>query len=103
VPDYPSAHAVVGAAAAAVLARFFEGDFVSFTATSGNPYPGLVRHFWSFSEAARENGASRVFAGIHFETAVRGGLRQGEEVGTWVFDNALRPIGPAPLRASASR
>jgi hypothetical protein len=103
VPDHPSAHAVTGAAAAAVLARYFESDFVSFTATSGDPYPGLVRHFWSFSEAARENGASRVLAGIHFPTAVRAGLGQGDEVGTWVFDNALGPVTPAPLRASASR
>jgi hypothetical protein len=103
VPDHPSAHAVVGAAAAAVLARCFEGDFLSFTATSGDPYPGLVRRFWSFSEAARENGASRVLAGIHFPTAVRAGLEQGDEVGEWVFDNALRPSASTPLRASASR
>src|SRR5262245_40867566 len=103
VPDYPSTHTVLGAAAAAVLARFFDRDFVAFTATSGDPYPGLVRRFWSFSEAARENGASRVLAGIHFPTAVRAGFVQGEEVGAWVFDNALRPIGAAPLRASVSR
>jgi PAP2 superfamily protein len=103
VPDHPSAHAVTGAAAAAVLARCFESDFVSFTATSGDPYPGLVRHFWSFSEAARENGASRVLAGIHFPTAVRAGLEQGDEVGAWLVDNALRPIASTPRRASAPR
>jgi membrane-associated phospholipid phosphatase len=103
VPDYPSAHAGTGAAAAAVLARCFKSDFVSFRATSGDPYPGLVRRFWSFSEAARENAASRVLAGIHFPTAVRAGLGQGEDVGAWVFDNALRPVAAAPLRASASR
>jgi hypothetical protein len=103
VPDHPSAHAVTGAAAAAVLARCFDSDFVSFTTTSGDPYPGLVRHFWSFSEAARENGASRVLAGIHFPTAVRAGLSQGDAVGAWVFDNALPRVAGAPLRAAASR
>jgi PAP2 superfamily protein len=103
VPDHPSAHAVTGAAAAAVLARFFDSDFVSFATTSGEPYPGLVRHFWSFSEAARENGASRVLAGIHFPTAVRAGLAQGDEVGAWVFDSVLRPAAAGPLQASASR
>jgi hypothetical protein len=66
VPDYPSTHTVQGAAVAAVLSRFFETDFVSFSMTSGDPYPGITRRFWSFSEAARENGASRVLAGIHF-------------------------------------
>ena len=29
---------------------------VSFTATSGDPYPGLVRRFWSFSEAGDRKG-----------------------------------------------
>ena len=97
VPDYPSTHTVLGAAAAAVLARFFETDFVTFTFDSGAPYPGLTRRFWSFSDAARENGASRVFAGIHFSSAVRAGYAQGDSVGAWVYDNALRPAASAQL------
>ena len=54
VPDYPSTHTVEGAAAAAVMARFFNTDFISFSMTSGGAYPGITRKFWSFSEAARE-------------------------------------------------
>lgn len=92
VPDYPSTHTVLGSAAATVLARFFETDYVPFRMTSGEPYAGITRAFWSFSDAARENGASRVLAGIHFPTAVTEGYRQGESVGTFVFDHALRPI-----------
>jgi hypothetical protein len=42
------------------MARFFNTDFISFSMTSGAPYPGITRKFWSFSEAARENGASPV-------------------------------------------
>lgn len=91
VPDYPSTHTVLGASAATVLARFFASDFVPFTSTSGAPYAGITRHYWSFSEAARENGASRILAGIHFRTAVNAGYRLGEDVGTWVFENSLRP------------
>ena len=55
-------------------------------------YAGITRKFWSFSEAARENGASRVLAGIHFTTAVRAGYEQGERIGAWTYDNALRPV-----------
>src|SRR5262249_30679185 len=95
VPDYPSTHTVLGAAAATVLARFFGTDFVSFSTTSGAPYAGITRRFFSFSEAARENGASRILAGIHFRTAVNAGYRQGEDVGTWTFEHALRPSGAA--------
>jgi hypothetical protein len=91
VPDHPSTHTVLGAAAATVLARFFGNDFVAFQSTSGAPYPDIQRSFWSFSEAARENGASRVLAGIHFPTAVRAGYQLGEDVGTFVFEHVLRP------------
>ena len=91
MPDYPSTHTVLGAAAAAVLARYFGTDFVGFSMTSGAPYPGITREFWSFSEAARENGASRILAGIHFASAVDAGFRQGDAVGAWAFDHVLRP------------
>ena len=94
VPDYPSTHTVLGAAAAAVLARYFGTDYVSFSMTSGAPYAGITRRFWSFSEAARENGASRVLAGIHFPTAVHAGYEQGERIGAFTYERALRPLSP---------
>jgi YHS domain-containing protein/membrane-associated phospholipid phosphatase len=96
VPDYPSTHTVLGAAAATVMARFFNTDLVCFSMTSGAPYPNITRKFWSFSEAARENGASRILAGIHFRTAVNEGYIQGARIGEWVFANALRPVSPRP-------
>jgi membrane-associated phospholipid phosphatase len=107
VPDYPSNHTVEGAAAATVMARFFNTDFISFSMTSGAPYPGITRKFWSFSEAARENGASRILCGIHFSTAVNEGYIQGERIGEWAFQQALQPAKPQPAitasRASEKR
>jgi len=102
VPDHPSTHTVLGAAAATVLARYFGTDFVPFSMTSGAPYPGIRRRFWSFSEAARENGASRVLAGIHFASAVSAGYAQGGRVGTWTFERALRPAASRGAAVSAS-
>ena len=65
IPDYDSAHATEGGAAAAVLAAFF-GDHTRFSACSisepaadnscidpTNGAPKLVREFRSFSQAAR--------------------------------------------------
>lgn len=92
VPDYPSTHTVLGAAAAAVLTRFFETDYISFSMTSGVPYAGITRRFWSFSEGAQENGASRVLAGIHFPAAVRAGYEQGDRIGAYTFEQMLTPL-----------
>jgi hypothetical protein len=91
VPDYPSTHSVLGAAAAKVMARFFGTDFVDFEMTSGAPYAGITRKFHSFSQAAAENAASRVLAGIHFPNACRAGVWQGERIGDFTFANFLRP------------
>ena len=101
VPDYPSTHTVLGAAAATAMARFFGTDLVSFSMTSGAPYPGITRKFWSFSEAARENGASRILAGIHFRTAVNEGYMQGARIGEWVFEHAVRPVTHPPAAAAS--
>ena len=92
IPDYPSTHSVLGAAAAEVLGRFFdEEDDISFTTTSGSPFPGITRSFTSFSQAAQENADSRVYAGIHFRKACTDGLEQGKKIGRYAFKHYLRP------------
>jgi len=91
-PDYVSTHSVLGAASAEVLRRFFHDDDVPFTTTSGPPFAGLTRSFASFSQAAEENGNSRVYAGIHFRSAVEEGIAQGRLIGRFVFTHALKPV-----------
>ena len=84
IPEYPSTHSVLGAAAAEVLARFF-GHGTAFMTTSGAPFPGLTRSFASFSQAAQENADSRVYAGVHFRTACRDGIQLGHKIGKFTF------------------
>lgn len=79
VPDYPSTHTVLGAAAAQVLIANF-GDRVSFNVVSTS-LPGVVRRFNTITAAAVENGNSRIYGGIHFRRAVEDGFRQGRGVG----------------------
>jgi hypothetical protein len=92
VPDYTSTHSVLGGAVAEVLRRFFNSDDVPFTVTSGAPFMGITRSYTSFSQAADENGESRIYAGIHFRTAVRDGIKQGDQIGGFVFTHALPPL-----------
>jgi PAP2 superfamily len=98
IPDYDSAHAVEGAAAAAVLARVL-GNRVSFATCSltlpdagcESPTP-VLRHFDSFSQAAAENGASRIYVGFHFRDAVDAGMKHGDRIGTAAVKNFMLPI-----------
>jgi hypothetical protein len=89
VPDYPSTHTVVGWAAAEVLIGTLD-DRMRFSADSLT-LPGVTRKFEGFSDAAEENGQSRVYAGIHFGHAVKDGRRLGRGIGRTVA-RALAPV-----------
>jgi hypothetical protein len=51
-----------------------------------------TRSFQGFSQAARENGESRIYAGIHFRSAVEDDIEQGKKIGHFVFTHTLRPL-----------
>jgi hypothetical protein len=78
-PEFPSAHAVNGAAIAKVLSSVFGNDF-HFTLNTYE-YLGLpARSYNSFSAMAREMSDSRVFGGIHYQASCDKGLQIGEQV-----------------------
>jgi len=99
-PDYLSLHAVLGAAWAEILARFFGTDQFSFTIISAKPYPGITRSFKSFSQSAQEDADSRIYGGIHFRSSCRDGLVIGRKIGAQVFEKFLRPSGDPYLEGA---
>jgi hypothetical protein len=92
-PSYPGAHAVVSAAGADVLARFFHDDHDSFAATS-EVLPGVERSFTSFSAAAAEASVSRIYAGQHFRFDQVAGGRLGRRIADYVLQNFLTARAP---------
>jgi hypothetical protein len=89
VPDYPSAHAAAGGAAAAIVRSVVRGVGTEFSVTSAT-LPGVVRTFRTVADAAMENALSRVYVGYHFRHAAMAGLQQGEDVGNYIGATALR-------------
>jgi hypothetical protein len=51
----------------------------------------LPRHYESFSQAAAENAASRIFLGIHWRFDAIEGVSAGDRIADIVFDTQLRP------------
>jgi hypothetical protein len=82
-PEYTSGHSVVSSSAAEVLTTIFGDDF-EFLDTTEIPYGLPARFFKSFKSAADEAIISRVFGGIHYESAVYEGKSQGILVGKFV-------------------
>lgn len=76
-PEYPSGHSTQSGAAAVILTHLFGEPFPFSDDTHADD--GLpARDFQSFAEAAEEAGLSRLYGGIHFRSAIRNGLAQGE-------------------------
>lgn len=100
IPDYDSGHAVEGGVAAAVFRQFFGKDAVGFSACSITlPDPDqrcggssqVLRQFSRFSQAAAENGESRILVGYHFRKAVNDGIVHGTKIGSRAVSLFLRP------------
>jgi len=89
-PSYPGAHAVVSAAGADVLAKFFGNDKDRLAVTS-EVLPGVVRSFTSFSAVADEASASRLYAGQHFRFDEVAGQSLGSKVAGFVLHHFLLP------------
>ena len=75
-PEYSSGHSVQSAAAASVLGALF-GERTAFTDNTHNDRGWGPRRFESFAEAAQEAAMSRLYAGIHYRSAVEQGQVQG--------------------------
>jgi hypothetical protein len=86
-PEHNSTHAATGAAAAGVLSRTL-GDPQTFTITSPT-LPGVSRTYSRFSEAAAEEGLSRIYCGIHFRNGMEAGFAQGDAIAARVVQTAL--------------
>ena len=52
----------------------------------------VSRSYSSFSQAAQENGVSRILIGFHFRKAVREGIDHGRQIGRLAADRFLRPL-----------
>jgi hypothetical protein len=100
IPDYDSAHAVVGGAAE-VLQRFFKTDQVNFSACSLTlPLPEercggvqqVLQSYSTFTQAADENGVSRILVGFHFRKAVEEGIKHGRKIGKRAVEHFLKPV-----------
>src|SRR5262249_54192581 len=65
---------------------------------------GVERSYKTFTEAAKEGGKSRVFAGIHWSFDVAIGEQVGRKIGQYVVDHYFQPLpgGPSLVAAAAA-
>ena len=92
-PEYPSAHAAVGAAGAEILASIYGTSEVSFTMESVMALPtAKERSYDNLDKAADECANSRVMNGFHFRFSTEEGKRQGRAITKHTIEHYLIPI-----------
>jgi hypothetical protein len=100
-PEYLSGHSTFSGAASTILTNAFGSNY-SFTTTSYG-LAGITRSFTSFDQAADQAGMSRIYGGIHFNSANQDGLALGRNVGSYVTSHYFQPVNRSTvLQASLS-
>ncbi|MBX3606216.1 MAG: vanadium-dependent haloperoxidase [Piscinibacter sp.] len=79
-PEYPSGHSVQSGAATAVLEALYGKD-TAFEDRTHNDRGWGPQRFRSFAAAAEQAAFSRLYAGIHYRSAVEHGVTMGRCIG----------------------
>lgn len=101
-PAYPSGHAVFGGAVFEVMRRFFgettSAELVSDEFNGRNhgmgsePVRGLQPiSYVRLSDPEWENARSRIWLGIHWQVDATAGVKEGNEVASYVMNHAFKP------------
>ena len=91
LPSYPSGYAAAGKAGAEICKMFFGTDNKSFTVESYT-LPGVERSYISFSQLADDMALSRIYVGHNFRNDNIAGVKMGEEIANYVFENNLQKL-----------
>jgi hypothetical protein len=83
-PEYPSGHSTITSAAATTLTHVLGASF-AFTDSTETQFGLGTRSFPSFFAAAEEAGISRVYGGIHYNSANEAGKTLGKKVGEYLL------------------
>lgn len=92
-PEYPSAHAAVGASGAEILTHVYGSPQLNFTMKSVSaPEDSPERTYDNLDQAANDCADSRIMNGFHFRFATEEGKNQGRAVARHTLRHYLRPL-----------
>ena len=93
-PAYTSGHSTFGAAGCEMIALLCGRDDIAFSGRSPDEvlWPqldGVTRYWTSLSQAAEENGMSRLYGGVHWEADHRHAMTAGRAIARQAFRNTF--------------
>jgi hypothetical protein len=97
-PAYTSGHSAFSGVSARMIANFIGTDAVNFSAEAPDlvnwpkQLTGVRRSWTSLWQAAEENGASRIYGGVHWDADNIEGLKAGKNLADYVYNNAFQKV-----------
>ena len=91
-PEYPCAHCVQSATAAAVLEALLGTPEIPEVALTSSTAPGVTHRFTNLRAFADEVASARIWAGFHYRFSTRVGTEMGLRIGHYVALNAMQPV-----------
>ena len=89
-PDYDSGHQSNSGTAAYILTAYFGSEMPVEGFSEG--FPGVTRSFANFTAAADEAYMARIWAGIHFRTAMEDAKTRGDKIAAYVLAHAAQRV-----------
>ena len=89
-PEYAAGHPIGCSAGSHTLESVLDDEAYAFTTTS--PTHPTARSYPSFDALARECGAARAWAGVHWPSTIQDSYVAGHQISTWVVKNFLRKV-----------
>jgi len=93
-PEYPSAHAAVGAGEAEIVSHVYGTANIAFEMESVTALPAAKKRVYhNLDTAAYDCANSRIMNGFHFRFATEEGKKQGRQLAKYIYSNYLQPVG----------
>jgi hypothetical protein len=97
-PEYPCAHCITSAAAAAVAEKVLgTADVAEFVMTSSTA-PGVTHRWTNLRAYADEVAYARIWAGFHYRFSVRVGQDMGRKIAEHVVSKVMQPTSVVGTR-----
>jgi hypothetical protein len=97
-PEYPCAHCVQSATAAAVLEALLGTAEIPEVSMTSATAPGVTHRFTNLRAFADEVASARIWAGFHYRFSTRVGTEMGRKIGNYVVETVMQPVTKADAR-----
>jgi hypothetical protein len=91
-PEFPSGHAILAGAVGAVIKADVGSGPLPVLATTSPTARGFARRWNSVEDFVQEVGDSRIYAGIHYRSAIDAGAESGRKIGELAAARHLQPV-----------